>query len=104
MYSRALLSVACRRATGAAVNTRVPARGKALANWTRPKLDEYGTPRDPWAARYARNQTIYNMQLAGGIAFLIFTLSCAKMMDTFQLNTTPWHLLPEMRATVAEDP
>ena len=27
---------------------RVPARGKALANWARPSIDEMGVPTEPW--------------------------------------------------------
>ena len=28
---------------------RVPSRGKALANWVRPSIDELGVPTESWA-------------------------------------------------------
>ena len=43
-----------RRAVAGRLNTRVPSRGKALENWHRPTMEEYGTPKLPWGPESAK--------------------------------------------------
>ena len=56
MLGRVVLTQLCRNR---ALNARVPSRGKALDNWHRPTMAEYGVPTKAWgpeaAKRYVRS-------------------------------------------------
>jgi len=70
---------------------RVPTRGKALANWARPSIDEIGVPTESWAQVNAKNQTKFNLHLLIGLASITATLT--YVFNTVNFNTTPYHLL-----------
>ena len=53
MIGRAVLTQLCRNR---ALNTRVPSRGKALENWHRPTMAEYGEPKVPWGPESAKRE------------------------------------------------
>ena len=44
----------------------------------------------------AKRQSRYNMTLAGGVGFLVFTLFTARATDSFPMLTTPWDLIHSM--------
>ena len=58
MLGRVALTQLCRNRAMLNMN-RVPSRGKALENWHRPTMAEYGIPKEPWgpeaAKRYVRS-------------------------------------------------
>merc|ERR1712223_1598552 len=54
---------------GAGLRGRIQVRGRAVQNWKRPTMDEYGVPTESWAVVNARNQKKYNGMLAVGLAF-----------------------------------
>ena len=39
----------------------VPRRGKALANWARPSIDEMGVPTESWKQVYSYKVTIFSI-------------------------------------------
>ena len=51
MLGRVALTQLCRNR---ALNMRVPSRGKALENWHRPTMAEYGIPKEPWGPEAAK--------------------------------------------------
>ena len=44
-------------------------RPKALQNYKRPSMDEFGVPTEPWKRVFERNQRKYNMHLLTGTKF-----------------------------------
>ena len=54
----ALLTQLCRNGRRAPANTRVPSRGKALDNWHRPTMAEYGEPKMPWGPESAKRDAL----------------------------------------------
>jgi len=69
----------------------VPRRGKALANWARPSIDELGVPTEPWKQVYDKNQTKYMVHLLVGVAFT--GVSLFVFNQKVFMNPTPTHLL-----------
>ena len=51
MLGRVVLTQLCRNR---ALNARVPSRGKALDNWHRPTMAEYGVPTKAWGPEAAK--------------------------------------------------
>jgi hypothetical protein len=97
MLGRALLTVSGRRA--AAINSGIQSRGGALVGWTRPKIEEYGIPKEPWGPAAAKKNMDYNIRLAAGIIFLGLTLTAGKVLNSFPLNTTPWDLVYSVKGS-----
>ena len=85
MNSRVLL-----RATSA---LRTQVRGKAVQNYKRPSMDEYGVPTEAWATVNARTQKKYNMVLAGGVVIASFTGAYCWNSDKTVFHTVPRHLI-----------
>jgi hypothetical protein len=65
----------------------------AVKNWKRPSMEEYGVPKESWEHVNRKNQSKYNMYLAGGIVFFGVTMTVAKVSGLFFFNTTPYHLM-----------
>merc|ERR1712080_813125 len=72
---------------------RVPNRGKALANWARPSIDEMCVPTKPWAQEHAKIQSKYNMQLVAGLGLLSVCSYIYWSNIKYKTNLTPHHLL-----------
>jgi len=70
---------------------RVPTRGKALANWARPSIDEMGVPTGSWAAANAKCNTKGNLHLAVGLVSI--SIAIAALNQNVFFNGTPHHLL-----------
>jgi len=70
---------------------KVPTRGKALANWTRPSIDEMGVPTEAWGTVNARNNQKFLIHLIAGVGSI--TLAVGAFANTVFLNGTPKHLL-----------
>merc|ERR1719264_432654 len=87
MTSRALLT--------ARNFTKVPNRGKALAGWTRPSIEELGVPTEAWSKVNSANQTKFLTQL--GIGLTVFGATCYQLKQIVfvreQCNSTPYHLM-----------
>ena len=62
---------------------------KALENWKRPTIEEYGTPTEKWEDVYNRNQKKGNLILLAGLAFFGVTLVAAKLSNVFFFYWTP---------------
>jgi len=69
----------------------VPRRGKALANWARPSIDELGVPTEPWKQVYDKNQSKFLVHLLVGTASL--GVSLFAFSQSVFMNPTPKHLL-----------
>ena len=78
---------------GAGLRGRMQVRGKAVQNWKRPSMDEYGVPTESWAVVNARNQKKYTTLLAVGATFLSLTLSYCWFSDKTVFYTVPRHLI-----------
>jgi len=70
---------------------RVPARGKALANWTRPSIDEMGVPTEPWKQVYDKNQSKFLLQL--GLGLVSISAAVFAFKQAVFMNGHPEHLL-----------
>jgi len=70
---------------------RTHVRGKALANWKRPSIDELGVPTQSWTHVHNNNQKRFNVHLVAGVSF--FTATLVFISATVDFNTTPKHLL-----------
>jgi len=66
-------------------------RLKALENYKRPSMDEYTIPSQSWGQVNAKNQKVFNTQLAVGIA--AFSATVAYVISTTELNPTPTKLI-----------
>jgi len=66
-------------------------RGKALANWARPSIDEMGVPTEPWKQVYDKNQSKYMLQLGAGLVAI--TASIFAFSQQVFMNPAPKHLL-----------
>jgi len=69
----------------------VPRRGKALANWARPSIDELGVPTEPWKQVYDKNQSKFLIHLLVGASSL--GVSLFAFSQSVFMNPTPHHLL-----------
>jgi len=65
---------------------KIPTRGKALANWARPSIDEMGVPTEAWSTVHAKGNMKGNIHLVLGGCMFAFT-------STVFMNGTPHHLL-----------
>lgn len=83
MISRTLLAAQSVR--------KMPARGKALANWARPSIGELGVPTEPWLRVHEANQKKFSLQLLAGVVLFGGTVLVAH--NSVELNGTPHHLL-----------
>merc|ERR1711915_55480 len=72
------------------MGVRVPARGKALANWARPAIDELGVPTEPWKQVHDKLQSKYLLQLLTGVT--VFSVSFGYLASIIEMNPTPKHL------------
>merc|ERR1711963_986870 len=79
---------------GAGLRGRIQVRGRAVQNWKRPTMDEYGVPTESWAVVNARNQKKYNGMLAAGLAFFGLTSVYCWFSDKTVFYTVPRHLIP----------
>jgi len=70
---------------------KVPTRGKALANWARPSIDEMGVPTGSWAAAHAKCQSKGNLHLALGVVSISIAIFALNQNVFF--NGHPAHLL-----------
>merc|ERR1712079_218561 len=66
-------------------------RGKALANWARPSIDEMGVPTESWKQVYDKNQSRYMLQLGAGLVAI--TASIFAFSQQVFMNPAPKHLL-----------
>jgi len=66
-------------------------RGKALANWARPSIDEMGVPTESWKQVYDKNNTKYMMHLGAGL--IASVASVFVFTQSVFMNGTPKHLL-----------
>ena len=95
MNSGAILRVA------STLRGRIQSRGihltnvshKAVKNFKRPTMDEYGVPTESWAVANARNQKKYSSVLAAGTAFFAVTMAYCWQSDKTVFNTIPRHLI-----------
>jgi len=78
---------------GAGLRGRIQVRGRAVQNWKRPTMDEYGVPTESWAVVNARNQKKYNGMLAAGLAFFGLTSVYCWFSDKTVFYTVPRHLI-----------
>jgi len=69
----------------------VPRRGKALANWTRPSIDEMGVPTESWKQVHDKNQSKYMIHLLAGVGAMGVSLVAFSQMVF--MNATPKHLM-----------
>ena len=86
----------------------VPRRGKALANWTRPSIDEMGVPTESWkqvifriflkihilcflVQVHDKNQSKYMIHLLAGVGAMGVSLVAFSQMVF--MNATPKHLM-----------
>ena len=44
-------------------------------------------------------EKIHNMQLVGGLSFLIFTIACGQYLNAFVWGETPWDIVYKTRGT-----
>jgi len=70
---------------------RVPTRGKALANWARPSIDEMGVPTGSWAQAHGKAQTKGNLHLAVGVVSI--SVAIFALQQNVFFNSQPSHLL-----------
>ena len=87
MNSRALLR------TGLGLKGRMQVRNKAVQNWKRPSMEEYGVPTESWTVVNARNQKKYGMLLAAGATFFGATITYCWFSDKTVFYTVPRHLI-----------
>ena len=85
MNSGALL-----RATSA---LRTQVRGKAVMNYKRPSMDEYGVPSEMWTVVNARTQKKYNTVLGLGLVAIGITGAYCWQSDKTVFHTVPRHLI-----------
>jgi len=72
---------------------RTQVRGKAVQNWKRPSMDEYGVPTESWQVVHARNQKKYGLVMALGAAFFGATMTFCWFSDKMIFHTVPRHLI-----------
>ena len=70
---------------------KVPHRGKALANWARPSIDELGVPTESWKQVHDKNQTKFMVQMLIGV--VAFAGSLTAFSSFILMNPTPKHLM-----------
>jgi len=70
---------------------RMPVRGKALANWARPSIDELGVPTASWKQVHDKNQSRFMIQLLVGAVSLGAAFS--YFATSVNMNPKPKHLL-----------
>ena len=78
-------------------------RGKAVSNWKRPSMDEYLVPTEAYGPANAKRQASYNMFLLGGIAAMLASLAGATILDVWEFNPTPHHLIKQVKGTPIHD-
>merc|ERR1712113_525791 len=82
---------------------RVIVRGKAVSNYKRPTMAEYLVPTEAYGPANARRQSSYNMYLLGGAASLFVALAAGKVLDVYEFNPYPHHLLKQVKGTPIDD-
>ncbi|ODM98427.1 hypothetical protein Ocin01_08253 [Orchesella cincta] len=60
---------------------------KPAASWYPPTLNELPIPQGSWQAAYDANQRKYNIHLAIGVSFFLFTLTVLRTSGLVTLNT-----------------
>ncbi|CAL8071556.1 unnamed protein product [Orchesella dallaii] len=60
---------------------------KPPANWYPPTVNELPIPQGSWQAMHDANQRKYNIHLAIGVSFFLFTLTVLKTSGLVTLNT-----------------
>ena len=78
-------------------------RGKAVSNWKRPSMEEYMVPTEAYGPANAKRQAGYNMFLLAGIGALFASLAGATILDVWEFNPAPYHLIKEARGTHMQD-
>jgi len=66
-------------------------RGKALANWARPSIDEMGVPTESWKQVHDKNQAKYLIHLGAGV--IAVGVSIVAFGQQVFMNPAPKHLL-----------
>merc|ERR1711973_498127 len=70
-----------------------PVRGKAVSNWKRPTMDEYLAPHEAYGPANAKRQKSYNMFFVGGVLSFIASLAGGTVLDVWEFNPYPHHLM-----------